>query len=65
MTTSIKAKLCNGSTNEHYNLQSVSFNWTYGLSGTDFRVATLSKSYLTATGITMQSVKSIGQFQLV
>ena len=28
-------------------------------SGNDYRVATLSKSYLTTTGITMQSLKSI------
>ena len=33
-----------------------------GHSGNDYRVATLSKSYLTTTGITMQSLKSIGQF---
>ena len=28
--------------------------WTYGHSGNDYRVATLSKFYLTTTGITMQ-----------
>ena len=38
------------------------FKWTYGHSGNDYRVATLSKSYQTTTGITMQSLKSIGQF---
>ena len=32
-----------------------------GLSGIDYRVATLSKSYLTVTGITIQSLKSIAQ----
>ncbi len=34
----------------------------YGLSGNDYRVAALSKSYLTVKGISMQSLKSIGQF---
>ena len=34
----------------------------YGHFGNDYRVATLSKSYLTTKGITMQSLKSIGQF---
>ena len=33
-----------------------------GHSSNDNRVATLSKSYLTTTGITMQSLKLIGQF---
>ncbi len=33
-----------------------------GLSVNDYRVAALSKSYLTVTGIIMQSLKSIGQF---
>ena len=37
--------------------------WTYGLSGYDYRVVSLSKSYLTTTGITIQSLKLIGQFQ--
>ena len=36
--------------------------WTYGHAGNDYRVATLSKSYLTTTGITMQILKSMGQF---
>ena len=31
------------------------FKWTYRYSCNDYRVATLSKSYLTTTGITMQS----------
>ena len=35
---------------------------TYGHFGNDYRVATLSKSYLTIKGITMQNLKSIGQF---
>ena len=35
---------------------------TYGHSGNDYRVATLSNLYLTSTGITIQSLKSIGQF---
>ena len=34
----------------------------YGLSGIDYRVATLSKSYLTVTGIAILSLKSIAQF---
>ena len=33
------------------------FKWTYGHSGNDYRVATLSKSYLTSTGIIMQGLK--------
>ena len=35
------------------------FKWTYGFSGNDYKVATLTKSYLTVIGITMQSLKSI------
>ena len=35
---------------------------TYRLSGSTYRVALLSKSYLTVTGITMETLKSIGQF---
>ena len=42
--------------------KSTCLKWTYGHSGNDYRVATLSKSYLITTGITMQSLKSIGQF---
>ena len=34
----------------------------YRHSDNDYGVATLSKSHLTTTGITMQSLKSIGQF---
>ena len=41
---------------------STCLKWTYGHSGNGYRVATLSKSYLTTTGITMQSLESIGQF---
>ena len=33
----------------------------YGNSGDDCRIATLIKLYLTTTGITMPSLKSIGQ----
>ena len=36
--------------------------WTCGLAGNDYRVAALSKSYLTVIGIGMQSLKSIGKF---
>jgi hypothetical protein len=36
--------------------------FTYGHSGNDYRAAMLSKLYLTTTGITIQSLKSIGQF---
>ena len=42
--------------------KSTCLKWTHGHSGNDYRVARLSKSYLTTTGITMQSLKSIGQF---
>ena len=35
------------------------FKWTYGHSGNDYRVATLTKSYLSTTGIIMQSLKLI------
>ena len=34
----------------------------YGLSGNDYRVSKLSKSYITIIGIIIQSLKSIGQF---
>ena len=34
-------------------------------SGNDYRVATLFRSYLTTTGITNPSLKTIGQFQHV
>ena len=43
------------------NIKKTRLKWTYGHSGNDYRVPTLSKSYLTTTGI-MQSLKSIGQF---
>ncbi len=42
--------------------KSTCWKLTYGHSGEDYRVATLSKLYLTTTGITMQNLKSIGQF---
>ena len=42
--------------------KSTCLKWTYGHFGDDYRVAMLSKSYLTTTGIIMQSLKSIGQF---
>ena len=35
----------------------------YGLSGHDYRVAALSKLYVTVIGISLQSLKLIGQFQ--
>ena len=35
---------------------------TYGLPSTYYRVATLSKSYITVMGITVQTLESIGQF---
>ena len=42
--------------------KSTFLKWTYGHSDNDYRVATLSNSYLTIIGITMQNLKSIGQF---
>ena len=36
--------------------------WTYWLSGYDYRVATLSKLYLTYIGIIIPSLKLIWQF---
>ena len=42
--------------------KSTCLKWTYGNFGNDYRVATLSKSYLTISGITTQNLKSIGQF---
>ena len=36
----------------------------YGLSGYDYRVAALSKSYLTVIGISIQSLNSIGNSNL-
>jgi hypothetical protein len=38
--------------------KSTCLKWTYGHSGSDYRVATLSKSYITTTGIIIQSLKS-------
>ena len=38
--------------------------WTYGHSVNYYKVATLSESYLTTTGITMQSLQSIRHFLL-
>ena len=69
MTTSIKAKLLN---QKEENLkQTINFvvcqntayyKLTYGLSGNDYRVAQLFKLYLNGIGITMKSLKLIGQF---
>ena len=42
--------------------KSTYLKWTYGHSGNDYWVVTLFKSYLTTKGITMQSLKLIGQF---
>ena len=42
--------------------KSACFKWTKGLSGKDYRDATLPKSYLTVKGIIMQRLKAIGQF---
>ena len=41
--------------------KSTCLKWTYGHSGNNYRVATLSKSYLTATGIIMQ----IANFKII
>ncbi len=38
------------------------FKWAVGLFHNDYRVAALSKAYLTVIGIIMQSLKLIGQF---
>ena len=39
--------------------------WKYGNFNNNYRVATLSKSYLTIIGIDiMQSLKSLGQFMI-
>ncbi len=38
------------------------FKWMYGLFGHNYRVASLSTLYLTVLGITIPSLKSIGQF---
>ena len=43
--------------------KSACFNWMYGLSGNDYKVATLPKSYLIVIGIILQSLKSIVQIQ--
>ena len=37
--------------------------WTYGHSGNNYRVAMLSKLYLSTTGIIIQSLKSTEQFK--
>ena len=44
------------------NFLTTCLKWTYKHSGNDYRVATLSKSSLTTTEITMQSLKSMEQF---
>ena len=38
------------------------FKMDDGYSGNDYKVDTLSKSYLTSTGIPIQNLKSIGSF---
>ena len=43
--------------------KSACFEWTYRLSGNDYRVDTLYKLYLTVTGINIQCLKPIGQFK--
>ena len=40
----------------------ITIQWTYGLFGEDYRVATLSIVYLTVSGIIMPSLNWIGQF---
>ena len=45
--------------------KSASFKWIYGISGNDYSVATLYKLYPTNTGFIMQSLKSIGQSNLL
>ena len=40
----------------------LTLKWTYGHSGNDNRVATISKSYLTVIRIIIKSLKSVGQF---
>ena len=42
-----------------YLVEIASFKWKYRLSGNDYKVAAVSKSYLTVLGIIMQSLKSI------
>ena len=41
--------------------KSTCLKWTYGHSGNDYRVTTLSKSYLNTTILIMQNLKSIRQ----
>ncbi len=38
------------------------FKWTYGLLGHNYRVAAVSTLYLPILGVTIPSLKSIGQF---
>ena len=38
------------------------FKWIYLINGNGYRDALLSKRYQTATGIFLESLKSIGQF---
>ena len=45
-------------------LKSTCFKWTYGLSGKDYRIVTLSKSYLAIKEIIKQSLKSMGHTNL-
>ena len=48
--------VCKNVKNQHV------LNWTYGLLGKNYRVATLSTFYLTVSGIIIPSLKVIGQF---
>ena len=65
MITSIKAKFSNRHFKNQINVavKKVQNQLVLdGRSGNNYRVATLSKSYLTVKRITMQNLKSIGQF---
>ena len=53
---------CRGTYKKILSKKSACFKWTYGLSGNGYRIAALSKSYVTVIGISKQSLKSIGQF---
>ena len=53
MTTALKAK--------QKSYKQPCSKWTYGLSGNDYRVATVSKAYLIKTVMNMQSFKLIGK----
>ena len=53
----LKVNLLKNCWNTGYCLKSTCLKWTYGHSGIDYRVAALSKSYLTTTGIKNHHVK--------